>query len=193
MRIWLPIALMALGAALTYGGFKVNAVGYEQGNRIGYETGYTNGNSAGYASGKQEGYNLGKDDGYTSGKNDGYTLGYATGRQEGYDNGYSSGETTGRKAGYEEGMQAGLGHGYTLRDPTYQEVITFLKEDRTDKNAYSSPSYVCSHFAMDVCNNAEAKGIRCAFVELRYTENGHAIIAFNTVDKNIIPNVQTIN
>ncbi len=46
--------------------------------------------------------------------------------------------------------------------------------------------YVCSHFARDVCNNAENEGLRCAFVEIRYPDGGHSIIAFNTTDEGLI-------
>jgi hypothetical protein len=46
---------------------------------------------------------------------------------------------------------------------------------------------VCSHFSRDVCNNAEAAGIRCAVVELRYVSgNGHLIVAFNTIDHGLV-------
>ena len=47
-------------------------------------------------------------------------------------------------------------------------------------------SYSCSHFARDVCNNAELAGLRCAFVSLRYPERGHAIVAFNTIDEGLV-------
>jgi len=80
-------------------------------------------------------------------------------------------------------------HGYTLRDPTYKEVITFLRQDKTDENEYVEDTYgvyVCSHFARDACNNAEEAGLRCAFVELRYLDGGHAIIAFNTIDEGLV-------
>ena len=86
-------------------------------------------------------------------------------------------------------MEAGLGHGYTLKDPTYEEAVTFLRQDKTDENEYIEDTYgvyVCSHFARDVGNNAEEAGLRCAFVELRYLEGGHAIIAFNTIDKGLV-------
>jgi len=64
-----------------------------------------------------------------------------------------------------------------------------LREDKTDKNEFVEDTYgvyVCSHFARDVCNSAEQEGLRCAFVELRYLEKGHTIIAFDTIDKGLV-------
>ena len=119
---------------------------------------------------------------------DGYSEGEAEGYIEGEADGYEEGETVGYESGYEEGIEGGLGYGYTLRDPTYQEVIAFLRQDKTNENEYNGGSYgvyVCSHYARDVCNNAEQAGFRCAFVELRYLESGHAIIVFDTIDEGL--------
>ncbi|MBA7672561.1 hypothetical protein ES703_80742 [subsurface metagenome] len=161
------------------------AEGYDKGRSAGQKIGYSLGKTDGYDSGKQDGYG----EGYVSGKQDGYGEGYVSGKQDGYDEGYVSGRgdgyILGEADGYDEGVEASLGHGYTLRDPTYREAITFLRQDKTDENKYVEDTYgvyVCSHFARDVCNNAEEAGLRCAFVELRYPEGGHAIIAFDTID-----------
>ena len=143
------------------------------------------GDTAGY----DKGYSAGQNTGYSSGEQDGYNEGYSLGKGEGYDQGYDLGKADGYEEGYDEGMQAGLGHGYTLRDPTYKEAVAFLREDRTDRNEYVEDTYgvyVCSHFVRDVCNNAEAEGLRCASVELRYPDGGHAIIAFDTIDEGLV-------
>jgi len=169
-RIFIAIAILVL---VGVGSFVLYGVAYSEGETAGYEDGYSVGLEAGYGSGKQDGY----DEGYVSGKQDGYGEGYILGKADGYEDGYA------------EGMEAGLGHGYTLRDPTYEEVITFLRQDKTDKNKYIEDTYgvyVCSHFARDVGNNAEEAGLRTAFVELRYLEGGHAIIAFDTIDKGLV-------
>ena len=193
-RIFLPVGILVVICLVGYFTFNV---AYARGETMGYDGGYSEGETAGYSSGKQEGYDegysSGRTDGYSSGKQEGYeegynsgkTDGYSSGKQEGYDEGYSSGRTD----GYGEGMEAGLGHGYTIKDPTYQQATTFLREDRTDTNEYIGDAhgvYVCSHFARDVCNNAEAEGLRCAFVEIRYSDAGHAIIAFNTIDEGLV-------
>ena len=83
-----------------------------------------------------------------------------------------------------EGLIAG--HGYTIKDPAYKQLMSFIKEDKTDKEQYIEDEYVCENFAMDVCNNAEKEGIRCAYVIIHYPEGGHTIVAFNTIDKGLI-------
>ena len=191
---WLKHIFISTGilVLVCFGGYITYNVAYATGEAAGHDRGYDDGYSIGQKAGYEEGYSLGKadgyDEGYSSGKTDGYNEGYTSGRADGYDEGYSSGKTDGYQTGYDEGMEAGLGHGYTLKDPTYKEVITFLREDKTDKNKYIEDTYgvyVCSHFARDVDNNAEEAGLRCAFVELRYPEGGHAIIAFDTIDEGL--------
>jgi hypothetical protein len=119
-----------------------------------------------------------------------YNVAYGAGEAAGYDTGYSSGQdagyTSGKQDGYDEGVQAALGHGYTLRDPTYQEAVSFIEQDRTDENEYVEDIYVCSHFARDVCNSAEGEDIRCAYVQISYPDAGHAIVAFDTVDEGLV-------
>lgn len=171
------IAVVILGA-ICFGGYVVYNVAYATGETTGYDRGYSEGESVGYSSGKQEGYG----EGYTSGKLDGHAEGYTSGRQDGYTEGYDSGKAD----GYEEGIEAGLGHGYTLKDPTYEQAVTFITEDKTDSNEYVEDTYVCSHFARDVCNNAEKEGLRCAFVEIRFPGEGHSIIAFETIDEGFV-------
>ncbi len=74
-------------------------------------------------------------------------------------------------------------------NPTYEELLAFLKEDSTDEHPYiddfSVLSYVCSDFAEDVHNNAEAAGIRAAWVSIQFEgeEIGHALNAFETTDR----------
>ena len=78
------------------------------------------------------------------------------------------------------------GHGYTITDPTYKEMLAFLRKDRTDGREYVEGEYVCEDFAKDVCNNAEENGIRCAFVAVGYPDGGHAIVGFDTVDGGLV-------
>lgn len=79
------------------------------------------------------------------------------------------------------------GHGYTIKDPTYREMMSFLRADDTDKAEYIKGKYECTGFATDLCNSAETEGIRCAYVTLKFPGgNGHAIVAFNTIDKGLI-------
>lgn len=172
---WLFISISII--LICFGGFVLYGAAYSQGEAAGYsdgyDQGYTAGQEVGYSSGEAEGYQLGKRESY----DEGYDEGYLAGKADGYENGI--------EIGYEEGVNAGLGHGYTIKDPTYKQAIKFLREDKTDKNRFVEDIYVCSHFARDVCNNAEDKGIRCAYVGLIYPEGGHAIIAFNTIDEGL--------
>ncbi len=162
-RILVSIAILA---AVGGGGFILYNVAYTVGDVNGYDEGYFAGQTIGYIEGNQ----------------DGYTDGYNLGQDEGYD----QGETAGYEAGYTDGVAAGAGHGYSLKDPTYAEAVAFLYADHTDWNTYEEDSYICSHFSRDVCNNAEAEGLRCAYVELRYSDSGHAIVAFDTIDRGLV-------
>lgn len=181
---WILI-LLAVVVVVGAGGYFGYNVAYAKGETAGYESGYHTGEEAGYSSGKQDGYK----EGYSSGETDGYDKGYTSGKTDGYDEGYISGKTDGYDEGYGVGMEAGLGHGYTLRDPSYSEAVSFLAGDKTDKNEYIKDTYgvyVCSHFSRDVCNNAEKEELRCAFVELRFKDGGHTIIAFDTIDEGLV-------
>jgi hypothetical protein len=165
---WVLISL-AIVAFVGAGGYLLYHVAYAIGDVEGYGRGYTTGQETGYSAGEQDGH----DQGYDQGKAEGY----AQGKTEGYDEGYN------------EGIEAGAGHGYTLRDPTYEEAVAFLQKDKTSDNEYDDSDYgvyVCSHFARDVCNNAEAEGLRCAIVHLISPDSGHAIVAFDTIDEGLV-------
>jgi len=73
-------------------------------------------------------------------------------------------------------------------DVTWDELILFLEEDITDKYIYDLSSYVCSGYAEDLHNNAEAVGIRAAFVYIAFEDNpiGHVFNAFNTTDRGLV-------
>jgi len=201
---WIKTALIVIVAVslIGYGGLKVYGLGSSRGEQAGYDSGFMEGQMVGYESGEKVGYEQGQTDGYGAGRLEGYyqgeAEGYSSGKVDGYDEGYLKGEQDGRSAGYisgkqdgyedgyQKGMEDSLGHGYTISDTTYADVLNFLGQDNTDLNEYAEGSYVCTHFARDVCNNAEDAGIRCAFVDLRYEESGHSVIAFNTIDQGMV-------
>jgi len=170
---WVLISL-AIAAFAGAGGYAVYYVSYAWGDASGYNRGYS----------------VGRDVGYGAGEQDGYSQGYISGQEEGYDKGYDQGQVEGYDKGYDEGREAGFSDGYIIvRDPTYEEAVAFMKEDETSDNEYIEDGYgvyVCSHFARDVCNQAEVEGLRCAFVELRYAEGGHAIVGFDTLDEGMV-------
>ena len=86
---------------------------------------------------------------------------------------------------YAEVLLLQSGNRYELHDPTYSEVISFISTDATNSNNYGS-GYTCVFFSMDVNNNAEQQGIRCAYVELDFVDSGHAIVAFETTDEGLV-------
>ncbi|MDW7732289.1 MAG: hypothetical protein SCH66_07655 [Methanolobus sp.] len=72
-------------------------------------------------------------------------------------------------------------------DPTWDELMLFLKEDDTDRILYQNNSFDCVDFAERLHNNAEKAGIRAAYVSVEYHDlpKGHAINAFQTSDKGL--------
>jgi hypothetical protein len=79
------------------------------------------------------------------------------------------------------------GYGYVLRDPSYQEMTDFLKQDETSEQEYLEDEYICVDFAADVKSNAAEEGIRCAYVVIEYLGlTGHAIVAFDTTDEGLV-------
>lgn len=79
------------------------------------------------------------------------------------------------------------------RNPTYAELIAFIRTDDTDAKRYLErriggwQPFVCADFAEAVHNNAEGAGIRAAWVsiDLAGEEVGHALNAFETTDKGL--------
>ena len=79
------------------------------------------------------------------------------------------------------------GEKYQLHDPSYSEATSFISSDRTNLNNIVEGVYVCRHFARDVNNNAENRGIRCAYVKIDFTGSyEHACIGFQTTDQDMI-------
>ena len=73
-----------------------------------------------------------------------------------------------------------------LINPTFEEVKDFILKDTTSHKPFVINKYECRHFATDVNNNAEAAGIRCAFILLCYRNGQHAVVAFETTDRGMI-------
>jgi hypothetical protein len=66
-------------------------------------------------------------------------------------------------------------------NPTYAELLTFLKEDQTESHSYTIV-YVCADFARTLHNNAEKAGIRAGYVLC----TDHAMNVFETTDKGLV-------
>jgi hypothetical protein len=73
-------------------------------------------------------------------------------------------------------------------DPTWDQVVAFLRADRTDEMEYVASDFMCGSFAQEVHNNAEKAGIRTAWVgiDLAGKKVGHAVNAFNTTDRGLV-------
>jgi hypothetical protein len=125
--------------------------------------------------------------GYQNGHEGSYSQAYTQGKDEGYQAGYQSGLQAGAKASSSEQQTPQTPSGYSLHNPTYQEMKTFLAQDPTNNNNYVEDKYVCVDFAAAVKNDADAKGIRCAVVDIFYPDGyGHTINAFDTTDRGLI-------
>jgi len=85
-----------------------------------------------------------------------------------------------------ESLRAGTK--YNLHDPTYNEVASFISSDTTDETPFDSDTFDCENYVLEVNNNAEAQGIRCAMIVMYFdgTDTGHAIVGFNTVDRGMV-------
>jgi hypothetical protein len=72
-------------------------------------------------------------------------------------------------------------------DPTWEQLKSFLTMDDTDEHPYLPEIYMCADFAEEIQNNAEAAGIRAAFVTIDFEDGsiGHALNAFNTSDRGL--------
>jgi hypothetical protein len=74
-------------------------------------------------------------------------------------------------------------------NPTWNELVEFLRNDTTDQHVYYISSFVCADFAEMLHNNAEKAGIRAAFVSIDleyYPMSGHSCNAFQTTDKGLV-------
>ena len=73
-------------------------------------------------------------------------------------------------------------------NPTWQQLKNFLLSDKTDQNQYIPGSYMCADFAKEIHDNAEAAGIRAAFVGVFFKGeiDDHALNAFETTDKGLV-------
>jgi len=126
----------------------------------------------------------------------------AAAHSEAFDRGYAQTYQSGYRGAYREAYRKGYEKGYdigiaslfrkeapvrvNLSNITHRELREFLAEDKTDANRYVPGEYICFDFAAELNNRAETKGIRAAYVRIRFQEWGHAIVAFETVDRGLV-------
>lgn len=73
-------------------------------------------------------------------------------------------------------------------DPTWEQLLAFLRADRTDERQYDPLTFPCGAFAEELHNNAEARGIRAAWVVIAFEgdDQTHALNAFQTTDRGLV-------
>lgn len=74
------------------------------------------------------------------------------------------------------------------KDPTFEQLIDFLKTDDTDNYNYEINKFMCGEFAELLHNNAEKRGIKAGLVVIEFsnTTTIHALNIFNTTDKGFV-------
>lgn len=74
------------------------------------------------------------------------------------------------------------------QNPAWQELKSFLTEDKTDEKLYVPGVFMCGGFAETLHNNAEKAGIRAALVTIDFADEsiGHALNAFKTTDRGLV-------
>jgi len=96
-------------------------------------------------------------------------------------------------------VKGGDGHDILLinnpnaTNPTWQELVNFLRSDNTDKIKYEKDEFICGDFAERLHNNAEKAGIKSAVVCIvlgpssEYPNgSGHALNAFDVIGRGVI-------
>jgi hypothetical protein len=86
------------------------------------------------------------------------------------------------------GIQVNLTNSPSATNPTWQQLVAFISDDGTDEKTYDEFSFPCGAFAEEVHNNAEAAGIKTAWVAVEFSDQswGHACNAFQTTDKGLV-------
>jgi len=73
------------------------------------------------------------------------------------------------------------------KDPSWEQLKWFLSNDDTDEQPYVADLFVCADFAAMLHDRAETDGIKSAYVSVDFTDGpGHALNAFNTVDRGLV-------
>ncbi len=89
-----------------------------------------------------------------------------------------------------ESLEIQLQHEEGFKDITFDELMQFLKADKTDEKEYDSrsyPPYTLIDFSLDLKRNAEKENIYSQLVVLSYESCRYDFInAFRTTDKGVI-------
>jgi hypothetical protein len=78
------------------------------------------------------------------------------------------------------------------KDCSYDDLLAFLKFDKTDQEKHSFNDILnsCERYSVTLHDNAERAGIRCGYVVITFKEMdevygryGHALVVFRTLDR----------
>lgn len=83
-----------------------------------------------------------------------------------------------------DGHRISLINNKSAVNPTYSQLLSFIKEDKTDQRKYIPGKYTCGDFAETVQNNAAKAGYKAGWVTIEGVN--HCCNAFQTSDKGII-------
>jgi hypothetical protein len=96
----------------------------------------------------------------------------------------SGGKTTDVYETYPNGTTCYVTNYKNATNPSYSELVNFLKYDQTEQQAYIENVYVCANFATRLHDNAESKNIKAYIVTVVLIgSSGHMIVGFNTTDR----------
>jgi hypothetical protein len=82
------------------------------------------------------------------------------------------------------GHQISLINNNSAVNPTYSQLLSFIKNDKTDQQKYIPGKYTCGDFAETVHNNAEKVGYKAGWVTIDGVD--HCCNVFQTSDKGTI-------
>lgn len=87
-----------------------------------------------------------------------------------------------------DGHKIELINNINATDPSYAQLITFIRADHTDRKEYDYDNFTCGDYAEQVHNNAEVAGIKAGWVSIGFSDSteGHACNAFNTTDRGMV-------
>jgi hypothetical protein len=87
-----------------------------------------------------------------------------------------------------DGHKIYLDNNPDAQNPTYDQLISFIKEDDTNHIKYDYNKFVCADFAERLHNNAEQNGIRTAYVDIEFEDrdDGHTLNGFQTTDNGFV-------
>ena len=71
-------------------------------------------------------------------------------------------------------------------NPSWNQLLKFLEQDKTDTYPYIEGKFVCGNFALMLHDNAEIAGWRCAYVTVYLSGVCHALNAFKTTDSGLV-------